>query len=116
MYELPYPDLFSWWVACISWSIMFLMLVSVYLYINSRPRRATKGIFRRIRDFIFVWVLVGLLALYVVSVNMGSAELFAEGNILVEVILVLYLVSNRMKTRKEAPSLETDRKPVPRQD
>ncbi len=95
---------------------MFLMLVSVYLYMDSRPRRTTKGVFRRIRDFIFVWVLVGLLALYVVSVNMGSKELFAEGNIVVEVVLVFYLVSNRMKTRKAAPSLETDQKSVPRQD
>lgn len=116
MYDLPYPNLFIWWVVCISWSIMFLMLVSVYLYVNSRPRRTTKGVFRRIRDFIFVWVLVGLLALYVVSVNIGSKELFAEGNIVVEVVLVFYLVLNRMGTRKKAPSLETGEKPISRQD
>jgi hypothetical protein len=85
---------------------MFLMVVSIYLYVDSRPKRMTKGIFRRIRDFIFVWLLIGLLVLYVVSVNMGSAELFAQGNIVVEVILVFYLAANRMKTHREAASAE----------
>jgi len=101
---LPYPDLFIWWVVCISWSIVFLTLVSFFLYADSKTRRGTKGVIRWMRDFVFVWVLIGLLALYVVSVNIGSAELFAQGNIVVELILVVYLVSNRMKTPEE-PSI-----------
>jgi hypothetical protein len=97
---MPYPDLFWWWVTCISWSIAFLIAISVYLYRNSRAGRIEGDESKKKKpnlsaDFVFVWVLIGLLIMYVVSVNIGSATLFATGNIIVESVLLAYLVKNR---------------------
>jgi cobalamin synthase len=95
-------DLFVWWIISISWSIAFLIAVSVYLYGNSRTRRreSNRTAANRIKlgkDFVFVWVLLGLLVFYILSVNIGSAVLFASGNIVVEVILIAYLMKNRAR-------------------
>ncbi len=88
-----YSDLFGWWIATITWSIAFPIVVSLYLY----RRRSLKEPARlertagRLRDFTFVWFLLGLLGFYVVSVSQGSALLFAVGNIVVEALLLLYV-------------------------
>ncbi|HYA21647.1 MAG TPA: hypothetical protein VEG31_00490 [Thermoproteota archaeon] len=97
---MPYPDLFAWWTATISWSIVFLSLVAVYLYIDSAKRRKQadqkgQGASGLIKDFAFVWVLLGLLLLYVISIDRGSSVMFALGNVLVEVLLLIYLLRNR---------------------
>nr|MDO8134910.1 hypothetical protein [Candidatus Njordarchaeum guaymaensis] len=97
---MPYPELFIWWAISISWGITFLILVSIYLYANSRIRRkessrTTANTVRLGKDFVFVWVLLGLLVFYIVSVNIGSAVIFAAGNIIVEAILIVYLAKNR---------------------
>jgi hypothetical protein len=52
-------------------------------------------------DFIFVWVLLGLLIFYIVSINIGSATVFAAGNIFVEALLVAYLLKNRKRKSEE---------------
>jgi uncharacterized membrane protein len=98
-----YSDLFAWWVICISWSAVFLTAVSVYLYVDSRKRKGHVGGARSspvgvIEDFVFVWVLLGLLNLYIVSINRGSSILFAAGNIVVEVILIAYARKNKLLT------------------
>lgn len=101
-------DLFTWWVISISWSIVFLVLVSIYLYRNSKNRREksnqeTRNIVSKfVKDFVFVWVLISLLAFYVVSVNIGSSAIFAGGNIVVEIILIIYLI----KTRKDSEQIQ----------
>ena len=90
-----YSDLLGWWSISISWSAVFLIAVSLYLYwikgkrINERTR-----IFSRIalKDFVFVWILAGLLALYIVSIYRGSSLIFAAGNLVVEAILVVYAI------------------------
>ena len=87
------------WAACTTWSALFLTAVSIYLYRGSRKNRkesahATSG-FGFARDFVFVWVLLGLLALYIVSIDRGSSILFASGNIVVEALLIAYTVRNR---------------------
>jgi cobalamin synthase len=95
-----YPELFIWWVISISWSIVFLIVVSVYLYTKGRPKEtsATKmNVTRLIKDFVFVWVLIGLLVFYIVSVNGGSSIFFAAGNIVVEVILIIYVARYRIR-------------------
>jgi hypothetical protein len=92
-----YSNLLGWWSISISWSAVFLIAVSLYLYwirrkrINERPR-----IFGRIalKDFVFVWILAGLLALYIVSIYRGSSLIFAAGNLVVEAILVVYAIRN----------------------
>ena len=96
-----YPELFEWWVVSISASIVFLTMVAIFLYVNSSGRRrkagqetGKKGNLRS--NFIFVWLLLCLLFLYVVSINMGSYILFAFGNVVVELVLIIYLARNRL--------------------
>ena len=99
---MPYPELFAWWAISISSSIVFLTLVSVYLYANSRTRRtksdqATPNVVTLGRNFIFVFVLIGLLLFYIFSIRVGSVLVFAVGNIAVEAILVAYLIRNKTR-------------------
>ena len=93
-------DLFLWWAASISGGSVFLTVVSIYLYISSRAKRKdersmTKRPSRILTDFVFVWVLLGLLVFYIVSINIGSAAIFAVGNIIVEILLLVYLFKNK---------------------
>jgi bacteriorhodopsin len=95
-------DLFLWWAASISGGSVFLTLVSIYLYVDSRSKRKkTDPKIRRsfdvLTDFIFVWVLLGLLAFYIVSIDIGSAAVFAAGNIVVEILLLVYLMRNKTR-------------------
>jgi len=99
-------DLFQWWAVSITGGSIFLTLVSIYLYADSRTRRErptskVRGPTRIMTDFIFVWVLLGLLIFYIVSINIGSATVFAAGNIFVEVLLVAYLLKNRKRKSEE---------------
>jgi amino acid transporter len=100
-------DLFQWWAATISAGSIFLALVGVYLYVESRKRRkererkGTRRLGRLVTEFIFVWVLLGLLIFYIVSVDISSDWIFAAGNVFVEVILVVYLLRNRTKKSEE---------------
>lgn len=55
-----------------------------------------------VKDFVFVWVLVSLLIFYIISVQIGSAAIFAAGNIFVEVLLIIYLVKNKTKESEQA--------------
>jgi len=106
----PYPNLMGFWAVCISWSALFLTAVSIYLYMDSRKNRkqdthATGGL-GFVRDFVFVWVLLGLLGLYIVSIDRDSAILFASGNMVVEALLIAYTVKNR--PQKGAKTEERD--------
>lgn len=98
--EISYSDLLLWWSVSISWSAVFLIAVSLYLYWDRR-RRHPEGsqILNRFRlsDFVFVWVLAGLLGLYIVSIYRGSSLIFAAGNIAVEIILVVYTFRNKLR-------------------
>lgn len=97
---MSYPELFTWWAATITWSIVFLTLVSIYLYIDSAKRRRQpgqkdQGTGKLVSDFVFVWILLGLLILYILSIDRGSAVMFAIGNVVVEVILLAYLLKSK---------------------
>jgi len=101
-----YIDLFTWWALSISFSTIFLTLISIYLFVDTKSRRKENGQkktdpFRIGNNFIFVWVLLGLLAFYIFSINLGAGVLseavFTAGNIVVEALLVLYLLGNRKK-------------------
>lgn len=111
-------DLFSWWTLTISFSSIFLAAISIYLYIDSRPRRREEDEQRAeranraklVKDFTFVWVLLGLLIFYIFSIQLALTQIgagglsevaFAVGNIIVEALLVFYLLSNREKTPAE---------------
>jgi hypothetical protein len=94
-------DLFGWWMISISSSIVFLTLVSIYIYGTRNGKCETEGKsrFRNAAvNFAFVWVLIGLLLFYIVSVKLGSSLLFAAGNIAVEALLVVYTLKNRSTT------------------
>jgi len=100
-------ELFAWWAASISGGSVFLTLVSIYLYASGRTsQKESKGTTMKtvilVKNFIFVWVLLGLLVFYIVSVNIGSAAVFAAGNIFVEIILVIYLMKNRPEKSEQA--------------
>jgi hypothetical protein len=100
-------DLFLWWAASISGGSVFLTLVSIYLYVSTRAKRKDEASMRKkpsriLKDFVFVWVLLGLLVFYIVSINVGSAAIFAVGNIIVEILLLVYLVKN--KQAESSPS------------
>ena len=75
---------------------MFLIAVSIFLYLRRKngSEKATLG-HGKVTDFVFVIVLVGLLGLYIVSINRTSSLIFALGNIFVEIVLVVYAVRNR---------------------
>lgn len=99
---MPSLDLFTWWAITISGGSIFLTLVSIYIYAGTKARRKESGqttanVANKMKDFVFVWVLLGLLIFYIVSIQIGSIVIFAAGNILVEVLLIVYLLRNRTK-------------------
>jgi hypothetical protein len=84
-----------WWAASIVWSIAFLIVVSLFLYLKRKGRVSGESARGKLSDFVFVFVLVGLLALYIATINRASSLLFAVGNIVVEAILVVYTMRNK---------------------
>jgi hypothetical protein len=97
-----YMYLFMWWAICISFSILFITLIAVYVYASNKAKRndealATNRVAMILRKFVFVWALIGLLVFYLVSVLIVSIVLFAIGNIIVEALLLIYLLKNRSK-------------------
>ena len=99
-------DLFTWWIISISWSIAFMIVTGIYLYVSSRAERKEdaqkRSLVNVVKDFTFSWILVSLLIFYIITIYLSSATLFAIGNIVVEVILIVYVVrngTNRSKTR-----------------
>lgn len=99
---MPSLDLFTWWAITISGGSIFLTLVSIYIYAGTKARRKESGqtttnVANKVKDFVFIWVLLGLLIFYIVSIQIGSVFIFAAGNILVEVLLIVYLLRNRTK-------------------
>jgi Ca2+/Na+ antiporter len=94
---MPYADLFGWWIASITFNIMFVIGASIYLYRRSGQRGLVmptgKGrVGRVVKDFAFVWMLLGLWVLYIYSIGEQSALIFAAGNIVMEILLVVYVV------------------------
>lgn len=99
---MQYADLFGWWAAVITAGIIFITLVSIYLYVNSTGKAHRKvgfltKIYRVGTDFIFIWILLSLLSLYIISIGRVSAILFALGNIAVEIALVVYVKKNVLR-------------------
>ena len=94
---MEYSNLFFVWAISISWSAIFLIVVSIFLYVRRKRRSPVKAspTHGRLNDFAFVIVVAALLGLYIVSINRGSSLIFAVGNIIVEVVLVLYTVKNK---------------------
>jgi hypothetical protein len=96
---MQYSNLFFVWAMSISWSAVFLIAVSIFLYVRRNHRSPVKATPSHVRlnDFVFVIVLLALLGLYIFSINNSSALIFAAGNIIVEIILIAYTVRNRVK-------------------
>ena len=93
----PHSLLLFWWTIGINWSAPFLVVVSLYLYWDRRKRypQGSQVPSRLSSDFIFVWILIGLLALYIVSIYRGSSTVFLAGNVVVEFVLIVYAIRNR---------------------
>ena len=96
-------DLFTWWIISISWSIVFLIVIGIYLYVSSAKRRENSqeksNPIKVAGNLMVLWILLGLLAFYIAAVKLGSAAFFAVGNIVVEAILVIHIVKNRSTAR-----------------
>jgi O-antigen/teichoic acid export membrane protein len=93
---LPYQELFTWWAATITTGIMFLVVVSSAIYYwRKRPVKTKSSASKILREFAFVWALMILLILYLISINLGSYILFAIGNVVVEILLLIYVYINR---------------------
>jgi hypothetical protein len=94
---MQYPDLLFVWAISISWSAVFLIAVSIFLYVRRKHRFPDKASSSHVRmnDFVFVIILAALLGLYIVSIDRTSSLIFAAGNIIVEAVLVLYTVKNK---------------------
>ena len=93
---LPYQELFSWWAATITTGIMFLVVVSSAIYYwRKRPVTTKSNASKVLREFAFVWALMTLLILYIISINLGSYVLFAIGNVVVEILLLIYVYIKR---------------------
>lgn len=108
---MPNIDLFAWWALCISFSSIFLTLISIYLFIDSKSRRKEgtqkkASASRTGKSFVFVFALLGLLIFYIFSIQLGAGVLsevvFTLGNIIVEALLVVYLLKNREKESENA--------------
>jgi Na+/H+ antiporter NhaC len=116
--NMPSLDLFGWWALSISFSSVFLAVISIYLYLDSRSRRRERieritkeaSMARLVKNFSFVWVLLAILVFYILSIQLALTQLgagtlsevvFALGNIVVEALLVLYLIRNREKMPAE---------------
>ena len=99
---MGYYEIFDFWIISISWSIVFLILIGIYLYTSTKAKRKENSQTKRnlvnlAKDQAIIWFLLGLLAFYIISINLGSDILFAVGNILVEAMLVIYVWKNRKK-------------------
>jgi hypothetical protein len=95
-----YPDLLIWWSGTITAGILFLVLVSIVLYYTSRKNREYENnlidrVIAVVKDFAFVWVLMTLLSLYIISIDGNNYILFAVGNIVVELSIFLYLLKRK---------------------
>jgi hypothetical protein len=100
--------LFSWWIWSITFNVAFVIAASIYLYTRrKRPHKeqltGIGKVVRVLKDFVFVWVLSGLLIFYVYAVGVASASLFAAGNVVVEVLLVVY----QLKVGKSSEAQQT---------
>jgi hypothetical protein len=96
----PYPNLLIWWAGTIIAGTLFLVFVSIILYFTSKEARVKtinplQILIHVLKDFAFVWVLLSLLILYIVSIEGGNYILFAAGNIVVEIFIFLYLIVTR---------------------
>jgi len=90
-----YPELLIWWTGTITAGIVFLIAVSVVLYFVSRGERRIGGVIQNAKNFAFVWVLLVLLILYIVSIDGGNYSLFAIGNVVIEVVIFTYLLASK---------------------
>ncbi|HVP22451.1 MAG TPA: hypothetical protein VMS77_00910 [Conexivisphaerales archaeon] len=94
---MPYADLFGWWIASITFNILFVCAASVYLYRRRQKRSPDTSVggpraIRVAKDFTFVWILLLLFLLYVYSVSEVSLSIFVVGNIALQILLLAYVI------------------------
>jgi len=76
--------------------MMFGNLLRTYLSARIETGKDTPSNPLRVAGhFMILWILLGLLAFYVIAVDLGSALFFALGNIAVEIIILVHITRNR---------------------
>lgn len=82
-----------------------MIAIGIYLYTSSRAERKEDtqkwSLVKLLKDFTFTWILLGLLVFYIISIKIGSSIIFAIGNIVVEVILILYVIRSRGRASRQ---------------
>ena len=106
-----YSDLFNWWVVSISFSVSFMTIIAVYLYVSSRTRRrqitkATGERTRLVSNFTFVWILLTLLVLYILTIYIGSYVLYVLGNIVVDIMLIAYAARSKLTETEQRDRID----------
>lgn len=95
-----YPQLFNWWIASISFNVLFVIAASIYLYRKRKNKQSlgglnlTQQLKRLTKDFFFVWFFLVLLVFYVVSIGLGSYLFFLVGEVIVEITLLVYIYAS----------------------
>ena len=91
-----YSNLFLWWEVSIIWCTAFLAVASIYLYADSARKKRSEKFAKpksMLENFVFVWILLALLGLYIVTITSASQPIFIAGNLIVEVLLILYIMT-----------------------
>jgi hypothetical protein len=82
-----------------------MIAIGIYLYTSSRAQRKEGtqkwSLVKLFKDFTFTWILLGLLIFYIISIKISSLTIFAIGNIMVEVILILYGIRSRGRAPRQ---------------
>jgi hypothetical protein len=92
-----YASLIIWWAGTITAGTLFLIITSMILYYFRKTRESTIPLSKLLKSFTFVWVLLSLLILYIISIEGGNYTLFAAGNIVTEIFIFGYLIATRKR-------------------
>ena len=91
-----YSNLFLWWEVSIIWCTAFLAVASIYLYADSARKKRSEKFAKpknMLENFVFVWILLALLGLYIITITSASQPIFIAGNLIVEVLLIVYIMT-----------------------
>jgi hypothetical protein len=82
-----------------------MIAIGIYLYVGSRDQRKKDAqkwsLVKLLKDFTFTWILLGLLIFYIISIKISGFTIFAIGNVVVEVILILYGIRSRVRASRQ---------------
>jgi hypothetical protein len=91
-----YSNIFLWWEVSIIWCTAFLTVAAIYLYADSARKNGSERLAKPrnvLENFVFVWILLALLGLYIITITSASQPIFVAGNLIVEIVLIVYILT-----------------------